>query len=114
MFSHKLKSLTCVFRLGRLARKHSSPARPGTKPRRCLGDQNGPGGPATPSLALTFGQRLFFVFQSRKHANKVRLYDMLHPADGGCPAKKLRTDNVSPPASSPGSWSNDAPAPDRK
>lgn len=39
----------------------------------------------------------FFVFQSRKHANKVRLYYMLHPADGGCPAKKLRTDNVSPP-----------------
>lgn len=33
--------------------------------------------------------------QSRKHANKVRLYYMLHPVDGGCPAKKLRTDNVS-------------------
>ncbi|KAA0703858.1 Zinc finger matrin-type protein 4 [Triplophysa tibetana] len=34
-------------------------------------------------------------YESRKHANKVRLYHMLHPADGGCPAKKLRTDNVS-------------------
>ncbi|XP_072570495.1 zinc finger matrin-type protein 4-like isoform X2 [Paramormyrops kingsleyae] len=32
-------------------------------------------------------------YESRKHANKVRLYHMLHPADGGCPAKKLRTDN---------------------
>ncbi|KAI9534212.1 hypothetical protein NQZ68_014505, partial [Dissostichus eleginoides] len=31
---------------------------------------------------------------SRKHANKVRLYYMLHPVDGGCPAKKLRTDNI--------------------
>ena len=40
----------------------------------------------------------FFLFsQSRKHANKVRLYYMLHPVDGGCPAKKLRADNVSPP-----------------
>lgn len=38
----------------------------------------------------------FFLLQSRKHANKVRLYYMLHPVDGGCPAKKLRTDNVSP------------------
>jgi len=35
------------------------------------------------------------LFQSRKHANKVRLYYMLHPVDGGCPAKKLRTDDVS-------------------
>ncbi|KAF6730594.1 Zinc finger matrin-type protein 4, partial [Oryzias melastigma] len=35
-----------------------------------------------------------FVSQSRKHANKVRLYYMLHPVDGGCPAKKLRTDNM--------------------
>ncbi|KAG7476309.1 hypothetical protein MATL_G00081560 [Megalops atlanticus] len=32
-------------------------------------------------------------YESRKHANKVRLYYMLHPADGGCPAKKLRTEN---------------------
>ncbi|MBN3301255.1 ZMAT4 protein, partial [Amia calva] len=32
-------------------------------------------------------------YESRKHANKVRLYYMLHPIDGGCPAKKLRTDN---------------------
>lgn len=38
----------------------------------------------------------FFLLQSRKHANKVRLYYMLHPVDGGCPAKKLRADNVSP------------------
>ncbi|XP_064867758.1 zinc finger matrin-type protein 4 isoform X1 [Oncorhynchus nerka] len=34
-------------------------------------------------------------YESRKHANKVRLYYMLHPVDGGCPAKKLRTDNGS-------------------
>ncbi|KAJ8347048.1 hypothetical protein SKAU_G00284490 [Synaphobranchus kaupii] len=33
-------------------------------------------------------------YQSRKHANKVRLYYMLHPQDGGCPAKKLRTDSA--------------------
>lgn len=33
--------------------------------------------------------------QSRKHASKVRLYYMLHPIDGGCPAKKLRSENVS-------------------
>ncbi|XP_051780236.1 zinc finger matrin-type protein 4 isoform X1 [Erpetoichthys calabaricus] len=32
-------------------------------------------------------------YESRKHANKVRLYYMLHPVDGGFPAKKLRTDN---------------------
>ncbi|XP_028829050.1 zinc finger matrin-type protein 4 isoform X2 [Denticeps clupeoides] len=31
-------------------------------------------------------------YESRKHANKVRLYYMLHPVDGGCPAKKLRTE----------------------
>lgn len=38
-----------------------------------------------------------FVFlpQSRKHASKVRLYYMLHPRDGGCPAKRLRAENVS-------------------
>lgn len=36
----------------------------------------------------------FFFFQSRKHASKVRLYYMLHPIDGGCPAKKLRSENV--------------------
>lgn len=35
-----------------------------------------------------------FAFQSRKHASKVRLYYMLHPIDGGCPAKKLRSENV--------------------
>ncbi|KAL7848048.1 hypothetical protein AOLI_G00227660 [Acnodon oligacanthus] len=34
-------------------------------------------------------------YKSRKHANKVRLYYMLHPVDGGCPAKKLRKDNGS-------------------
>ncbi|NXA42157.1 ZMAT4 protein, partial [Eudromia elegans] len=33
--------------------------------------------------------------QSRKHASKVRLYYMLHPLDGGCPAKKLRSENGS-------------------
>ncbi|XP_055518116.1 zinc finger matrin-type protein 4-like [Leucoraja erinacea] len=34
-------------------------------------------------------------YESRKHASKVRLYYMLHPVDGGCPAKKLRAENVS-------------------
>ncbi|XP_071655500.1 zinc finger matrin-type protein 4 isoform X6 [Patagioenas fasciata] len=34
-------------------------------------------------------------YESRKHASKVRLYYMLHPADGGCPAKKLRSENGS-------------------
>ncbi|KFP31877.1 Zinc finger matrin-type protein 4, partial [Colius striatus] len=33
-------------------------------------------------------------YESRKHASKVRLYYMLHPIDGGCPAKKLRSENV--------------------
>uniref|UniRef100_A0A8C5U8I5 Zinc finger matrin-type 4 n=1 Tax=Malurus cyaneus samueli TaxID=2593467 RepID=A0A8C5U8I5_9PASS len=32
-------------------------------------------------------------YESRKHASKVRLYYMLHPIDGGCPAKKLRSEN---------------------
>ncbi|XP_064421314.1 zinc finger matrin-type protein 4 [Latimeria chalumnae] len=32
-------------------------------------------------------------YESRKHASKVRLYYMLHPTDGGCPAKKLRSEN---------------------
>ncbi|KAG7269435.1 hypothetical protein CRUP_012118, partial [Coryphaenoides rupestris] len=41
-------------------------------------------------------------YESRKHANKVRLYYMLHPVDGGCPAKKLRTDNnISPHSTVP-------------
>ncbi|KAG5194470.1 hypothetical protein JEQ12_013267 [Ovis aries] len=31
--------------------------------------------------------------ESRKHASKVRLYYMLHPRDGGCPAKRLRSEN---------------------
>ncbi|NWY71490.1 ZMAT4 protein, partial [Erithacus rubecula] len=34
-------------------------------------------------------------YESRKHASKVRLYYMLHPLDGGCPAKKLRSENGS-------------------
>ncbi|NXD83997.1 ZMAT4 protein, partial [Halcyon senegalensis] len=34
-------------------------------------------------------------YESRKHASKVRLYYMLHPIDGGCPAKKLRSENGS-------------------
>ncbi|XP_030623981.1 zinc finger matrin-type protein 4 [Chanos chanos] len=34
-------------------------------------------------------------YESRKHASKVRLYNMLHPVDGGCPAKRLRLDNGS-------------------
>lgn len=57
--------------------------------------------PPTSCVCFLFGPLLmfssFFFFQSRKHANRVRLYQMLHPADGGCPAKKLRTDTVSPP-----------------
>ncbi|XP_055503066.1 zinc finger protein isoform X2 [Leucoraja erinacea] len=32
-------------------------------------------------------------YESKKHANKVRLYYMLHPEDGGPPSKKLRSDN---------------------
>ncbi|XP_072335743.1 zinc finger matrin-type protein 4 isoform X1 [Scyliorhinus torazame] len=32
-------------------------------------------------------------YESKKHANKVRLYYMLHPEDGGPPSKKLRPDN---------------------
>ncbi|XP_006141741.1 zinc finger matrin-type protein 4 [Tupaia chinensis] len=32
-------------------------------------------------------------YESRKHASKVRLYYMLHPRDGGCPAKRLRSEN---------------------
>ncbi|XP_011816138.1 PREDICTED: zinc finger matrin-type protein 4 [Colobus angolensis palliatus] len=35
------------------------------------------------------------AFKSRKHASKVRLYYMLHPRDGGCPAKRLRSENGS-------------------
>ncbi|XP_042200505.1 zinc finger matrin-type protein 4-like [Callorhinchus milii] len=34
-------------------------------------------------------------YESRKHASKVRLYYMLHPVDGSCPAKKLRSENGS-------------------
>ncbi|XP_029912087.1 zinc finger matrin-type protein 4-like [Myripristis murdjan] len=32
-------------------------------------------------------------YESRKHANKVRLFYMLHPEDGGPPSKRLRSDN---------------------
>ncbi|KAJ1141022.1 hypothetical protein NDU88_007359 [Pleurodeles waltl] len=32
-------------------------------------------------------------YESKKHANKVRLYYMLHPEDGGPPSKKLRPDD---------------------
>ncbi|XP_078138805.1 zinc finger matrin-type protein 4-like isoform X2 [Centroberyx gerrardi] len=32
-------------------------------------------------------------YESRKHANKVRLFYMLHPEDGGPPSKRLRPDN---------------------
>ncbi|CAH2323009.1 zinc finger matrin-type 4-like isoform X1 [Pelobates cultripes] len=32
-------------------------------------------------------------YESKKHANKVRLYYMLHPEDGGPPSKKLRIDD---------------------
>ncbi|KFO36430.1 Zinc finger matrin-type protein 4 [Fukomys damarensis] len=34
-------------------------------------------------------------YESRKHASKVRLYYMLHPRDGGCPAKRLRAEKGS-------------------
>ncbi|KAA0718233.1 Zinc finger matrin-type protein 4 [Triplophysa tibetana] len=33
------------------------------------------------------------VSHSKKHANKVRLFYMLHPEDGGPPSKRLRPDN---------------------
>ncbi|MEE6486211.1 hypothetical protein FKM82_014543 [Ascaphus truei] len=33
-------------------------------------------------------------YESKKHANKVRLYYMLHPEDGGPPSKKLRPDDA--------------------
>nr|XP_046210161.1 zinc finger protein [Oncorhynchus gorbuscha] len=32
-------------------------------------------------------------YESKKHANKVRLFYMLHPEDGGPPSKRLRPDN---------------------
>ncbi|KAM6972142.1 zinc finger matrin-type protein 4-like [Aplochiton taeniatus] len=32
-------------------------------------------------------------YESKKHANKVRLFYMLHPEDGGPPCKRLRPDN---------------------
>eukprot|EP00066_Takifugu_rubripes_P002316 XP_003964162.2 PREDICTED: zinc finger matrin-type protein 4-like [Takifugu rubripes] len=32
-------------------------------------------------------------YESKKHANKVRLFYMLHPKDGGPPSKRLRPDN---------------------
>ncbi|XP_058230403.1 zinc finger matrin-type protein 4 isoform X1 [Hemibagrus wyckioides] len=48
-----------------------------------------------PSVSLLRLLSVPFDDASRKHANKVRLYYMLHPVDGGCPAKKLRTHNGS-------------------
>ncbi|XP_064815573.1 zinc finger matrin-type protein 4-like [Oncorhynchus masou masou] len=33
-------------------------------------------------------------YESKKHANKVRLFYMLHPEDGGPPSKRLRPDNA--------------------
>lgn len=48
-----------------------------------------------PLAPCNFSSSFLFAFQSRKHASKVRLYYMLHPIDGGCPAKKLRSENVS-------------------
>ncbi|XP_071985372.1 zinc finger matrin-type protein 4 isoform X3 [Engystomops pustulosus] len=49
----------------------------------CAGDQDRTftGVPGTPAA------------ESKKHANKVRLYYMLHPEDGGPPSKKLRPDD---------------------
>lgn len=41
-----------------------------------------------------FPSEFFLSFpQSKKHANKVRLFYMLHPEDGGPPSKRLRPDN---------------------
>ncbi|XP_067115039.1 zinc finger matrin-type protein 4-like [Osmerus mordax] len=34
-------------------------------------------------------------YESKKHANKVRLFHMLHPEDGGPPSKRLRPDHPS-------------------
>ncbi|XP_061071755.1 zinc finger matrin-type protein 4-like [Conger conger] len=47
------------------------------------------------SAQLISQSQRFAHYQSRKHANKVRLYNMLHPKDGGCPAKKLCTEGAS-------------------
>lgn len=52
----------------------------------------------TPLVVSPQTQRLYLllllpVFQSKKHANKVRLFYMLHPEDGGPPSKRLRPDN---------------------
>uniref|UniRef100_A0A8C7HKJ9 C2H2-type domain-containing protein n=1 Tax=Oncorhynchus kisutch TaxID=8019 RepID=A0A8C7HKJ9_ONCKI len=33
-------------------------------------------------------------YESKKHGNKVRLFYMLHPEDGGPPSKRLRPDNA--------------------
>ncbi|XP_033887699.1 zinc finger matrin-type protein 4-like isoform X2 [Acipenser ruthenus] len=38
-------------------------------------------------------------YESKKHANKVRLFYMLHPEDGGPPSKRLRPDNPESDAS---------------
>ncbi|OXB62728.1 hypothetical protein ASZ78_010795 [Callipepla squamata] len=46
-------------------------------------------------LQFEEGSRAVILKLSRKHASKVRLYYMLHPIDGGCPAKKLRSENGS-------------------
>ncbi|MGH0123089.1 UNVERIFIED_CONTAM: hypothetical protein FKN15_049628 [Acipenser sinensis] len=39
-------------------------------------------------------------YESKKHANKVRLFYMLHPEDGGPPSKRLRPDNPTEPGTS--------------
>nr|XP_020138190.1 zinc finger matrin-type protein 4 isoform X2 [Microcebus murinus] len=62
-------------------------------------EQGGASGRKTCNVAETFiwgGRRGLLAGlrpQSRKHASKVRLYYMLHPRDGGCPAKRLRSEN---------------------
>ncbi|XP_065712906.1 zinc finger matrin-type protein 4 isoform X3 [Patagioenas fasciata] len=73
------------------------PAPPGTLCRGCRRSRAGSGAPRSPlrwapsrSIAGAAAGT-----KSRKHASKVRLYYMLHPADGGCPAKKLRSENGS-------------------
>ncbi|KAK1791642.1 hypothetical protein P4O66_013644, partial [Electrophorus voltai] len=59
----------------------------------------GDGGPFTESYCnicnaqlISESQRVAH-YESKKHANKVRLFYMLHPEDGGPPSKRLRPDN---------------------
>uniref|UniRef100_A0A8C4T7F7 Zgc:171482 n=1 Tax=Erpetoichthys calabaricus TaxID=27687 RepID=A0A8C4T7F7_ERPCA len=44
-------------------------------------------------LSCCSNQLLLIRLHCKKHANKVRLFYMLHPEDGGPPSKRLRPDN---------------------